>query len=159
MKPMKWIKDNLMEILIAICLIISFTIIGQAGAQQLTYPLPTDANRFPLYAGVGNPYGYQLGPTAATYSNAVRFQLPSTGLDTNRAYRHLSVINPSTDRTLYVCFGGSDASSCSGVVHIIIPPGYQLVNEPLRYGKPVGSEYVYVRLDSAGAVTATMGSW
>lgn len=129
---------------------------GTVHAQQLTYPLPLDARNTVLYFGVGNPFGFQLTPTTSAYDNAVRYQLASTGINTNRVYRHLSVINPSATRTLYICFG--DSTGCS-MDNIIVPPGFQLVYEPLRFGKVVGYEYIYARLDSAGSVAATFGAW
>lgn len=130
--------------------------ISKAWSQQLTYPLPNDANNRILYFGVGNPYAFQLTPTTSSYDTGVRFQLPSSGLDKNRVYRHLSVINPSDVRSLSICFG--DSSGCTTDM-IIVPPGYQLVYEPLRFGLPVGLEYVYAKLDASGTVTATFAAW
>jgi hypothetical protein len=137
-------------------LLITLFSVSVSKAQQLTYPLPIDANRAPLYFGVGNSYAFQLTPTTSAYSTMVRYQLPTAGDDINRVYRHLSVINPSTTRTLYICFG--NASGCT-VDAIIVPPEYQLVYEPLRYGNPVGFGYIYAKLDAGGSVTATFAAW
>jgi len=125
-------------------------------AQQLTYPLPIDANRNPLALGVGNPYAFTLTPTTNVYDVAVRYLLPSSGLDTNRVYRHLYILNPSATRTVYVCFG--NVSGCSQDSYIV-RPGYGLVFEPLRFGVPVGISYVYVRLDAAGSQVIDLSVW
>jgi hypothetical protein len=125
-------------------------------AQQLTYRLPRDANNAVLYSGVGNPYAFTLTPTTASYSISVRYQIPSTGVDTNRVYRHLYVLNRSATRTAYVCFG--DDSGCS-VDSFIVRPGYGLVFEPLRFGKAVDLEYVYARLDAAGTQELDFAVW
>ncbi len=150
-------KVDMKRLLFVSIVLFLFVLISKVGvAQQLTYPLPNDANNRILYFGVANPYAFQLTATTNAYDTSVRYQLPSTNKDTNRVYRHLSVINPSATRTVYVCFGNS--SGCS-VDSIIVPPGYQLVYEPLRFGKAVDYEYVYIKLDSAGSVTATLSAW
>ena len=125
-------------------------------AQQLNYRLPRDAANQPLSFGVGNPYSFVLTATADTFGTSVRYQIPSTGIDAGRAYRHISVINPSLNRTIYICFG--DVLGCSTDM-IIVPPEFSLVYEPLRFGKAVDTEYVYMRLDTAGSVDATIGVW
>ena len=138
-------------------LLILIGLIGSISfAQQLAWPLPTDGNRNPLYFGTGNPYGFVLTATTDAFDTGVRYELPSAGIDLNRVYRHISVINPSSERTLYICFG--DVSGCSTDM-IIVPPSYQLVYEPLMYGPLRNTGYVYMRLDDAGSVEATFGVW
>ena len=137
-------------------LLLLLTFAVPAWAQQLTYELPRDARNTPLYSGVGNPIAFTLTPTLDTYDTSVRYQLPSTGINTNRVYRHLYILNPSSTRTAYVCFGSSTGCSQDS---FIVRPGYGLVFEPLRFGKAVDTEYVYVRLDAAGSQTVDVTVW
>jgi hypothetical protein len=137
-------------------ILLLLTISMSLHAQQSILRLPRDGANAPMSHGMGLPYGFVLTPTTDAYDNSIRYQLPSTGNDTNRVYRHISVYNPSASRTLYICFGGS--SGCTGD-NIIVPPSVALVYEPIRFGKSVDTEYVYVRLDSAATVAVTFGVW
>lgn len=125
-------------------------------AQQLSYPLPRDARDNVLYFGVGNPYAFELTATTSSYTTGVRYQLPTSGNDVKRVYRHLYVYNPDSTRIVYICFG--DSSGCSTDSYKV-RPGFGLVFEPIRFGEPVGTGYVYMRLDSAGSVTADLSAW
>lgn len=127
-----------------------------AMAQQLTFRLPRDAGNTPLSFGVGNPYAFELAPTSDAYSTDVRYEIPSSGADTNRAYRHLYVLNRSGVRTVYVCFGNADGCSTDS---FIVRPEYGLVFEPLRFGAAVGLGYIYVRLDEDGAANVDLSVW
>jgi hypothetical protein len=133
-----------------------FLLSATAMAQQAIMSLPRDATNIPLDQGLGNPYAFTLTPTTASYDAAVRYEIPKTGNDTGRVYRHLYVLNPSATRTAFVCFG--DANGCT-IDSFIVRPGYGLVFEPIRFGAAVGTPFVYVRLDDAGSQVVDLSIW
>lgn len=145
-------RMNIMKYILTALLL--FT--GAVQAQQSIVRLPRDANNTPLDFGLGIPYAFTLTATADAYDTGVRYELPKTGNDLNRAYRHLLVYNPDATRTVYACFG--DATGCS-IDSYIVPPGFGFIFEPIRFGDAVGLPYVYIRLDAAGSVTPTMTAW
>lgn len=131
-----------------------FPVLGVA--QSLTYPLPVDARGNPLMLGVGNPYSTTLTPTTSSYSASIQYQAPLTGIDTNRVYREIYIYNPSSTRTVYICFGSATACSTD---NITVPPSTQMVLDAIRFGNAVGFPYVWARLDSAGSSAAVITIW
>ena len=125
-------------------------------AQQLSYPLPRDARDNVLYFGVGNPFAFTLTATSDAYDTAVRYEVPTNGLNAKRVFRHLYILNPSATRTAFVCFG--DATGCT-VDSFIVRPGYGLVFEPILFGSLHNTGYVYVRLDAAGSQVLDLSIW
>jgi len=138
-------------------LLLALLLISTTGiAQQSILRLPRDAANQPLDLGLGIPYAFTLTPTTASYDVGVRYELPKTGDNTGRVYRHLYILNRSVTRTAYVCFG--TAAGCS-VDSFIVRPGYGLVFEPLRFGDAVGTPFVYVRLDDVGSQELDLTVW
>lgn len=130
--------------------------LGTAHAQQLGYRMPRDAGNNPIPMGIGLPYAFTLTPTTASYDNSIRYALPATGRDLNRAYRHILVRNPSTTRTVYVCFGTSTGCSTD---HIIVPSEYAFALDSILYGDSVGFSHVYAKLDAVGSVAVEFTAW
>ena len=150
----KFGMENRMKQMKYILLALLFT--GVVQAQQSIIRLPRDANNTPLEFGLGVPYSTVLTPTTDAYDTGIRYELPKTGIDTNRVYRHLLVYNPDATRTVYACFG--DATGCS-VDSYIVPPGFGFIFEPIRFGDAVDLPYVYVRLDAAGSSAVVLTAW
>jgi len=111
-----------------------------------------------LPLALGNPYAVTLTTSSASYDVSVRYQVPSSGNDAQRAFRTVAVVNPSATRIAYFCFGNSSGCSTDS---IIVRPGYAIVFEPLLFGKAVADnkEYIYMRADSAAALTADLMVW
>jgi len=131
-----------MKNLILLCLF--FWLGEQAIAQQSLMSLPRDARNNPLESGLGGSYAASQTITVTAYNVSQRYQVPSSGLDVNRAYRHFFLLNRDAVDTITVCFG--DATGCSDNA-VIVRPGYGVVFEPVLFGKAVGKEYVYFKTD------------
>lgn len=125
-------------------------------AQRSTIPMPKDANNFPLESGLGDTYATSAIVTTTTYDPAQTYQVPSSGNDALRAYRHIAILNRSTSRSVYVCFGASDSCTQNA---IIIRPEFGIALDHVLFGKAVGKEYIYFKLDSAGTANVDLSVW
>lgn len=125
-------------------------------AQQSTIPTPRDAKGYPLSHGLGGSYASSVVVTVTSYDTSVRYQVPSSGNDAMRAFRHIYVLNRSTTRTVSVCFG--DENGCTDDA-MIVRPEYGLIFEPVLFGAAVGKEYVYFKLDAAGSANVDVSVW
>jgi len=128
-----------------------------AMAQQSIYRLPRDAANNQLYFGLGASYSGTVSVAITSYGTGAKVQLPSTGSDTNRAYRHLMIKNPDASLSIYICL--DDSSITCATDAMIVRPGYTYIFEPLLFGKSVGKEFIYFKLSSGGTVSADYSVW
>jgi hypothetical protein len=125
-------------------------------AQQSTIPAPRDARGNTLSHGLGSSYSSELSVDVTAYNISDSYQVPSSGNDALRAFRHIYVLNQSADRTVFVCFG--DSSGCTTDAMIVFPE-IGLIFEPVLFGAAVGKEYIYFKLDSAGTADIHLAVW
>ena len=139
-------------------LFISLMLLGlKVFATQYQYPVPKDVNNTPIYGGLGLPFSGSMTPTTNAYDNAVAVTAPLTGSNSGRQYRHIAVYNPSTTRTVYVCFGGATSSGCAD--NMIVAPGYTVVLDSVYYGELNNITKLYAKLDSAGTSAVVVHGW
>lgn len=134
--------------------IVSFQVLG----QQYIVPYPHDVLNTPMTTANGVPFTGTMTATTSSYDNAVAVTVPLTGINVGRPYKSVSIYNPSTTRTVVVCFGtAGQASSCSD--NVSIPPGLGLALDFVLYGSPNNKNTVFGRLDSAGSSAITVNMW
>lgn len=138
-------------------LITIFTLFtANALAQQSAIIAPRDARGNPLSFGLGGSYATSAVVSVTAYDVSERYQVPSSGLDANRAFRHLYVLNRSTTRAVSICIG--DSTGCTDDA-MIVRPGYGLIFEPILFGAATGKEYIYYKLDAAGSANIDVAVW
>lgn len=123
--------------------------------QRSQLGLPTDNKATPLIAGLGLPAMCETTVTTATYTEYCAVPA-STGENTGRAWRHIQIYNPSTSKSVYVCFGGT--SSCSTDM-IKIRPGAAVTQDFALFGPSNAAPRIWLRLSSAGSEVVDVNLW
>ncbi len=140
-------------------LIVSLTLLGlQAFGQSKTNtPVPKDPFNIPIYGGISTPV-FSEATTLTTNSYALMVTLPNTGLSYNRTYRHLMVFNPSSTRSVYICFG--NGSCATDMVKVPTgASGFGVALDDYMAGVLYGQTEIWGRLDAAGSVTPLIYVW
>lgn len=125
-------------------------------AQQSIIKAPRDSSGAILYAGLGLPYLIQPTIAVTAYDTSNRTALSTTGADTKRQFRHLSIYNPNASIGIYVCVG--DSTGCSSDMWYA-PPSLGVVDDYAYFGQGNNITHVYYRLSSAGSVVPTIRWW
>lgn len=147
------------EFMKTLFLVLLLTILGHAAqAQQSPLRLPRDSMNTPLIGGLGLPYVYEPSLTNTTYDNSHRVQLPTTGPDTLRQFRHFWMYNPNGSISVYACAGGNDAASCTRD-HWVAPPSTGFVDDFGYFGQGNNVTYLYFRIGSAGTIVPSVRYW
>lgn len=125
-------------------------------SQQSYFRLPRDSNNTPLIAGLGEPYLFEPTGTSTTYIVGQRVAIPLTGNDALRQYRHISVFNASTTRTVYICVG--DGAGCTRDWYKA-RPSQGFVDDFTYFGVGDAKTHIYYRIDSAGTAAFDLRIW
>lgn len=126
-----------------------------AFAQTVSVPVPKDITNTPIYGSSGLP-SFTEAVTLTTTSYVSLVTLPTSGVNLNRAWRHIAIYNPDATRSVYICLGGS---SCSTDM-IKIPPSIGFVLDDALFGpKWISITDIYGRLDAGGSVAPQVTIW
>lgn len=116
--------------------------------------IPRDTTNTPIYGGLGLPV-FSEAVTLTTTAYTLVFTMPTTGINTSRAWRNIVIRNPSTIRTVYICFGNG---SCATDM-LKIPPLLGIDIDATLFGSFINYPQVWGRLDVAGSVTPEVTAW
>lgn len=117
--------------------------------------VPKDGMGTPIYGGIGYPQLFE-SVTLTTSSYVALVTLPTVGSgNTQRQFRGIEVNNPSSTRSLYICFG---TTSCSTDA-IKVGPLRDKIFDLVQYGWGTSTTTIYGRLDSGGSVTPEVTVW
>jgi hypothetical protein len=123
---------------------------------ESTLVLPVDKNGIPLQENSLGLPTFSEAVTLTTSSYVSLLTVPATGHNATRVYRHMIVKNPSSTRTLYICFG--DSSSCATNM-LKIPASTTIAYDGLYFGAPTSVVKIYGKLDDTGSVVPELTIW
>lgn len=152
---MKKIVSILLVLLVPVLLLATTgDFVGTIG--RVKYKLPLDGNNNPLQvASLGYSY-FSEAVTLTTTGDVLVVTLPSTGKDLNRQWRKLMARNPSSTRSVYLCFTSS--TSCPEY-NVKVPPSTTVVMDDLYFGPMNSVAAIYGKLDSSGSVAPEITIW
>lgn len=128
----------------------------QGPSQLQAQVVPRDNIGIPIYGGLGLPV-FSEAVTLTTTSFTSLMTVPTeTAQGYKRQFRHFELRNPSSTRSVYICFSG--ASPCS-TSQLKIPPNYTYVLDHQYFGPFNSITTIYGKLDSAGSVTPEVTIW
>lgn len=117
--------------------------------------VPRDGFNTPIYGGIGLPYFFEsVSLTTTSYVSLATVPTVGSG-NTQRQFRNILIRNPSSTRSVYVCFGTGGCSSDM----MKIPPNYTFVTDQMLIGWSTSVTNIYGKLDSAGSVTPEITLW
>lgn len=118
--------------------------------------VPRDNRSTPIYGGLGLPV-FSEAVTLTTTSFVSILTVPNeTAQGYQRQFRHFVLRNPSTERAVYVCFGG--ASPCA-TNQMKIPPEHTFVMDHFYFGPFNSITNIYGKLDASGSVAPEITIW
>lgn len=122
------------------------------------YPVPKDFSNTPIYGGLGLPVYGATAITSATYADVLT--VPLTGINLGRQYRGICVFNPSTTRSVSVCFGaGCTTAQLSVPAANTSTVGAGICVDAIYFGTYNDIAVIRAALDSAGTVTPQITIW
>lgn len=123
--------------------------------SSVKYAVPKDINQVAIHdEALGLPV-FTEATTLTTNSYVSVLALPSTGNNLNRQWRKISVNNPSSTRSVYICFGGATCATDM----IKVPTSTKIVFDGLYFGPMNSVTTIYARLDAGGSVVPEVTIW
>lgn len=124
--------------------------------SSVNFALPKDINGVAMHdESLGLPVFTEAVTLTSTGYSAV-LTVPSTGNNVRRQFRKLLVRNPSSTRSVYLCFGG--ASSCSTAM-MKVPSSTSIVLDGLYFGPMNTITTIWGALDAGGSVAPEVTIW
>ncbi len=136
-------------------MIVALLISQLAHAQQANIPIPVDPRKNPILTGLGFSY-FSEAVTLTTTSYVSLLALPVSGSNLDRPWKGIAVRNPSTTRSVYICWGTASGCTQAGMK---LGPEVGLVLDDVMFGSQNSVTNIWGKLDSAGSVAPELTIW